>query len=102
MIRFKKLINEMMQLRGKYQDGTEFEVDPHGKPLKFIYNGNEIPSNEWKDLGYLNGWSTEEKAKYNSMFGDKKVYSTSLNNRGTLDARYYPELKMYYLVDSSD
>ena len=101
MIRFKKLINEMMQLRGKYQDGTEFEVDTNGKPLKFIFNGKEIPPSEWTDLGYSNGWSAEEKSKYNSMFSGKKVYSTSLNYRGTLDARYYPELKSYYLVDSS-
>lgn len=94
-IQLKQLIREMIDeanlsenQKYNWKDGTSIEVGYNGKPTE--------PG--WTSLGYANGWTTDMQSEIDKLKG-KKSYSVSLSMHH--EAVYYPEVKMWYEVDSS-
>ena len=104
----KSLIKEVITEMGygnqvfKWNDGTEITLDGWGKVITAKYKGQEINGEEFKDMGYRNGWKPEDEAKFNQQVKNVKSYDVRMSPRGTNNVEVYPDLKLVAHSDSSD
>jgi len=82
------LIKENTNYYKSFPDGTEIEVDRFsGKLVGFIYKGTFLDILDFKDLGWEDEWSDEEKQRVTPTLKDS-AYRVPLN-RGEMV--FYPE-----------